>query len=375
MSGVIVDVTQFSRQPARSGVQRALGETARAWPQDDDALFMARVGEGLRGLTPAGFSALVQQHFDAPDQVDGVREVQAAFAAGRRLREAQVDDAVLLLPEPTYDPEVLGDLAGRLRRGQPVAGVAYDCFPQTHPWAFAGNGQVLTSPYYRLLASLPLVVATSGYVHRVLVDRLRRTAASSPTVWLGTDHVSSLPALGERAPGDVVVVGTVEPRKRVPLALAAVDLLRQDDPRARLVVIGRPGVEEPAFLRRLRQRSLAGDGVLWVEDADDDVLTAALRRATVLLAVGDEGYGLPAVEAAAHGTGVVHGGEQPAAGLLEGRGAWAADISSASVLAEALRPWLDDGWARARRALIDVSGLPTWSGFARELHDEVARLA
>lgn len=370
MSDLLVDVTQFTRQPARSGVQRALGEMARAWPADTSTAFVARIGREFLAVTPRRFADVVDGYF-ASGGPSADEQVRAAFLDGRRVRTAGQDAAVWLLPEPTYDAEILGDLASRAARGQRVGAVVFDCFPQTHPGVFAGNGHAATSSYFRLLGRLPVAVATSGDVGQTLVSRLRRDPGATPVAWLGTDHVSSRPSGGTRATRCFLMVGTVEPRKRFDLGLDAIAELREHVPGARLVVAGRPGWAEPAFLRRLRRAAEEGNAVDWRDDADDAELAHLMGSSTVLLSLGDEGYGLPVVEAAKRGCPTVYGGVQPAAGLLEGRGAWRADTTSAVALAAALEPWCEPTFAAARAAEVDVSELPTWSGFSTAVAGEV----
>jgi glycosyltransferase involved in cell wall biosynthesis len=367
VSEVLVDVTQFTREPARSGVQRAIGEMARAWPSDTPTLFVARFGDRVLGIPAERFAQVVDGFFATRDTTAGTGRVHSVFAAGAVVRRAELDAARWLLPEPTYDREVLDDLGQRCARDQRVGAVVFDCFPQTHPWAFAGNGQAATSGYFRFLAAVPLAIATSAEVGDTLVGRLRRDAGSTPVALLGTDHVPTRRGVGLPTRGRFLVVGTVEPRKRFDLALDAVTALQVAVPGARLVVVGRPGWAEPAFLRRLRRASEVDGVVDWRSDARDDELVELMASATALLALGDEGFGLPVVEALKQGCPVLYGGVQPAARLADGRGAWRVDTSSAAALAAALEPWCDRQLPQERRAAIDVSALPTWRAFSRDV--------
>jgi glycosyltransferase involved in cell wall biosynthesis len=369
---VLVDVTQFSRQPARSGVQRALCEMARAWPVDDDALFVARIDGGIRALTAADFAALVDAYFSASGAAGAPERVQSSFAAGRTISRHVADAAAWLLPEPTYDTEVLADLRRRSAAGQRVSAIVFDCFPQTHPWAFAGNGHAQTSPYFRLLARLPLVIATSDAVQATLVGRLRRDPEATPVALLGTDHVPQRASSGRVQVGRFLMVGTIEPRKRIDLGLDAIALLRKSGVDAELVVVGRAGWAEPALLSRLRRLAAAGEGVTWRDDADDALLMDVMATAAALLALGDEGFGLPVVEALKQGCPVIFMGEQPAARLAEGRGATPVAGRDPEALADALAVWCEPGYARARREEIDLTGFPTWHRFAMGVTAQVA---
>lgn len=369
MNPLLVDVTQFSRQPARSGIQRVLVEMARAWPPHSSTQFVARVDGRLVSLDAPEFANVAGEWFAssavAPEHVAG------AFRLGRRVAPAVADAATWLLPEPTYDREVLDDLRRRADGGQRVGAVAHDCFPQTHPGAFAGNGQAHTSAYFRLLGALPLVIATSTSTATALISRLRREPGRTPVAWLGTDHLP--PGTRSAAPlvPEFLAVGTVEPRKRLDVVVAAWRLLRERAPETRLVLIGPPGWAEPAFLRELQELSAAPGGFDWRQDADDDEVASEMSVATAAVAIGDEGFGLTVVEAASRGCPVVFDGVQPAAELLEGHGAWRVDAGTPEALADALEQWCDVKHARARRQLVDTSGLPTWTLFAATVHERV----
>jgi glycosyltransferase involved in cell wall biosynthesis len=370
---VLVDVTQFTRQPARSGVQRALAELARWWPSDVPALFMHRSRHGQQGVEPGDFADAVDSLFATSPRPDDAARL-AQRLTGRTVTSRDFVTSRLLLPEPTYDGQLLGDMEQRVRRGKPVGTLVFDCLPMTVPWAFPGNGQAATSRYFRLLGRSPLAIATSDSVQQVLVQRLRRPPATTPVAWLGFDSGVRPRTRAARA-ARFVIVGTVEPRKRVPLALDAIELLHASAPHARLVVLGRAGCEEPAALARLARAAKSGQLVEWASDASDWQLARELSRATALLAVGEEGFGLPVAEALTAGCPVLFAGVQPAASLAEGHGAWRVDASSASALADALLTWCDADYAARRAAEVDVSGLPTWAGFARQVADQVTGLA
>lgn len=373
MSTVLVDVTQFCRQPARSGVQRALAELARHWPADLDARFVSRQGGELQAVEPLRFASAADAVLGSPPSADDGALVAAALR-GRPVSAADQRRAVVVLPEPTYDAEVLGHLEQRLRERRPVLAVAYDCLPMTAPWAFPGNGQALTSRYFRLLAAATRAVATSDAVHEVLTARLRRDPAATPTCWLGVDHLAPPPS-ARRAPEPwrFLVVGTVEPRKRVPLAAAAVARLREQVPDAQLVVVGRAGCEEPRELRLLEGMHRRGE-VEWLSDASDEDLRRELGRAAALLSLGEEGFGLPVVEAAGAGCPVLYAGVQPAAGLLRERGAWPVAAGTAQELADELLRWGPDRLAAARDQ-VTLEGLPTWRDFARQVGTQAQGLA
>jgi glycosyltransferase involved in cell wall biosynthesis len=96
----------------------------------------------------------------------------------------------------------------------------------------------------------------------------------------------------------VLFVGTVEPRKDIPTAVAAVDKLRARHPDLELVLVGPPGWGEVDGLDRPYVRRLGRQP--WA------LLDALYRRAAVCCIPSRyEGFGLPVLEALVRGTPVV----------------------------------------------------------------------
>ena len=114
-------------------------------------------------------------------------------------------------------------------------------------------------------------------------------------------------------PGFILAVGTIEPRKNYPRLLAAyrhlrresVPLLLGDRPGVpELVIAGRPGWAYGDTLERIK----AERGVRYLGHVDDATLSALYRSAAILVFPSlYEGFGLPLLEAMAHGLPAVVG--------------------------------------------------------------------
>ena len=194
--------------------------------------------------------------------------------------------------------------------------------------------------------------------------------------------VSALPDASPRrgqelAGGDryVAAIGTVEPRKDLPLLVDAFDRLAGDDPELRLVIAGPDGWGADALAERI-ERSPHRDRIVrlgWVSDEDRSAL---LRGARVLAYPSRyEGFGFPPLEAMSVGTPVV----TTAVGALPevvGDAATMVEPADADALAGAIDTLLDGGPERDRLigAGRDRAAHFSWEACARGLADLYRRI-
>ncbi|TAN31852.1 glycosyltransferase family 1 protein [bacterium] len=117
------------------------------------------------------------------------------------------------------------------------------------------------------------------------------------------------------APGYILAVGTVEPRKNYPRLLAAFRQLRGRQGSLPFIINGRPGVPElviagrPGWAYGDTLRRIASEpGVRYLGHVDEATLSALYRSAAVLAFPSlYEGFGLPLLEAMANGVPAVVG--------------------------------------------------------------------
>ena len=116
-------------------------------------------------------------------------------------------------------------------------------------------------------------------------------------------------------PGFILAVGTVEPRKNYPRLLAAYRRLRGRQGALPFIINGRPGVPDLVIAGRegwaygdALQRIASEPGVHYLGHVDEATLTALYDAASVLAFPSlYEGFGLPLLEAMAHGVPAVVG--------------------------------------------------------------------
>lgn len=168
-------------------------------------------------------------------------------------------------------------------------------------------------------------------VHRLAADRIRiapeaaadsYAAAIDPAAVAEAAHRIGLPT-GARW---IVYVGGFNPHKHVDLLVRAHARLagRRDDP-PHLVLVGRRSGDvfhgDQATIERAILDGGAGAMVHWTGFLPDEALRLVVAGAAVsVLPSASEGFGLPAVEAAACGTPVVATTESPLPQLLAGGG-------------------------------------------------------
>ena len=162
-----------------------------------------------------------------------------------------------------------------------------------------------------------------------------------------------------------ISVGTIQPRKNLPLVFDALRLLRQEGRDLLLVHVGRPGwLYEPVF--EALRKSGVQDAVRMLEGVDDSDLAALYSGAVAFVFPSlYEGFGIPCLEAMACGAPVI----ASAAGSLAevvGEAGITVDPHDAPALAAGVSRLLDDapfrddlvrrGYARAARFSWEESG-------------------
>ena len=128
--------------------------------------------------------------------------------------------------------------------------------------------------------------------------------ASAPSKGLPPDAPTVLGALDART--SFLMVGTVEPRKGHAQALAAFELLWERGVDVNLVVVGKQGWMVEAVAERMKAHPELNKRLFWLAGISDEMLLKLYAGASALLAPSEgEGFGLPLIEAAQHGTPII----------------------------------------------------------------------
>ncbi len=242
--------------------------------------------------------------------------------------------------------------------------------------------RIIRAAVARAAAVIAVSAATADALADVLTPR-----APVLTIPHGVDHgrfhpgqpgdagdLRTLGALGVRPPY-IAFVGTMEPRKAIPVLVDAFAPLAAERPELRLVLAGRDGWGSEA-VRDAVARSGAATRVIRARWVPDEALPALFRQAAAVAYPSlEEGFGLPALEALACGAPLVTTAGSPMEGVA-GEAALVVPAGNSGALAWALRRILDDPEmeARLRRAGPEAASTYTWEGSAKA-HLEAYRLA
>jgi glycosyltransferase involved in cell wall biosynthesis len=289
---LLIDMTATHRYALKTGVQRVVRELARN---------CVETGLGLPFYLEDGRLFGHYRHDNLPG------EIQIASR-----------DRIFLLDSGwgfwrEYPPMI--DAAHDA--GAEVVGALYDLIPLHYPDAVQhANGEAFKPWFEQVLLKCDAVACISRAVADEFVDWLRAHRVAPPANmqlgWfpLGADFRAQKSLAPSRQAQAIATdqtpyflsVGTIEPRKAYPVALAAFEKLWAEGCDAHYVIVGRPGWKTAVLQKTLRRHPEHGRRLFWLADASDDDLHLLYRHARALVFPSFvEGFGMPLVEAAHHG--------------------------------------------------------------------------
>jgi glycosyltransferase involved in cell wall biosynthesis len=229
-----------------------------------------------------------------------------------------------------------------------------------------------------------VILAVSDFTRREIAGRFPETADRVLHVPHGADD--DLPSLPDRRAARerlrlegplILSVGSIFNRRRLPELLRAFALLTHPHPTVRLDLVGEnrthPRLDIPALVRRLGLT----DHVRLSGFVSDEELAARHAAADAAVFLSDyEGFGLPALEAAARGLPLVVA-DRPAVGEIFREAALLVDPTDPGAIAAALDRALRD--TSLRRHLVEagraLAARHSWAAAAQATRDALARAA
>lgn len=231
------------------------------------------------------------------------------------------DGDIFLMPD-LHTQNVISkqeSLSALCMRGIKVITVLYDIIPMDYPGYFSKDFVSEYKSYLEAAARFSGIIGIS----RATLERYQRFCQSndiefppyfiSDYNYLGCDILKANPSLGmPEGAGEVLaglgknptilMVGTMEPRKKHDQVLAAMDHLWKKGSGFNLVFVGRNGWQMDDFVEEIRNHPENGRHLFWLSGISDEYLEKVYEVSSgVIVASVDEGYGLPIIEAAQHG--------------------------------------------------------------------------
>ena len=285
---LLIDATILHRQGGVTGIQRVVREVVAAVSRSGEAIPVA-ISQGR-----------LHQYLAAPD-LGPVVEI----AAGDRF--VMIDACWNSASDYEEMMRVVAE------RGAVSVVVMYDLIPVLYPSAFADVSHAFADWLDTLAVRADAVVAISKSTADdfIAYTGARRRAGQKIGWWrLGGDFKiaaqhsvsSKLRAICADPSPFFLSVGTIEPRKGYPIALAAFQRLWNDGVDARYVIVGGSGWNTRALQSRIVEHPEFDRRLFWLENVHDADLRELYSAATRLIAPSfAEGFGLPLVEAAQFG--------------------------------------------------------------------------
>lgn len=274
-------------------------------------------------------------------------------------------DILLLLDSAWSEPERFQSVLCEAEDlGVEVVGFVYDLIPLRHPDTCVPE---MPLAFRRWLEHIVRVSHAIICISRATADDLiafidenhlqHRSGLRIHYAHLGSDLDGDL--TGEASEGTRIafsdmrhptflMVGTLEPRKGHVEVLKAFEQLWAGGYDLALCLIGKPGWKMQPFTERLRSHPEFGRRLYWLERVSDvDLNYAYLHAAALIQASHAEGFGLPLLEAARHGTPVVCS-DIPVFREVAGDAAQYFEMGSVTSLAQLLRRLVEDPRMLAR---------------------------
>lgn len=310
---LLLDISEIVQRDAKSGIQRVVRSLLREFIENPPQNTEVR-----------------------PIYFDGMRYKYAStFTAaftGRRPRDETdevvdfcQDDIYLALDLNAHLTAAVHDFHVRLQcRGIKLYFIVYDILLVQHPEWWPEGTSVIFEAWLRSISE----VATGLFcISEAVAEEVRAWLKQNPpqrlsgprvsSFHLGADVENSLPSKGIPEGAQAVLdalnvnpsflmVGTIEPRKGHAQALAAFELLWEQDIAVNLVIVGKRGWLVDKLVDRLSQHPELNQRLLWLEGISDEFLEKVYAASTCLLVASEgEGFGLPLIEAAQHNRPII----------------------------------------------------------------------
>ncbi len=378
------EVTHTLAAEQFNGIHRVALELLRRSPDIEPLRSLADAPGQFRRLTPGerlavgrglvpGRALATRLAKRLPD--DARRRFSETFNLAVDVAES---DVFLDLEAAWLNPWNRSDLLPHLQRfAVATATVVHDVAPITNPQWFEPASTFRFERYLKAHLQCGshffcISQHTRSQLNRV-ADRLGFGAPSASVLPMGALAVETVRLHeNEDDRAMLLMVGTLEPRKNHGFALDLLDRLLAEDADVELQLVGSRGWKSSDLVARITSHPQYGNRLRWRSGLSDGALAELYSDAVaVLVPSHDEGFGLPVIEALAHGTPVV-ASDHPA--LREAGGTFAKYAGSPDSWHSMVTHLLDPAEQAAVRHRIRRYEPPSWDHTADVLHQQLAEL-
>lgn len=362
---LLVDISEMIRVDAKTGIQRVVKNILNA--------LLTHPPENYRVIPVYTVRESGWYQYARRYAREVLRQSQGPFQGEDDPIDVRAGDIFLGLDLHHRTPPREVDICERMRAvGGYAYFVVYDLLPVLMPQHFTSGPPPRHLEWLLGVARSDGAVCISRSVADEFIAWLPSAGLSRPLrvgfFHLGSDiadddsrvdepeHDSLLEAM--RARTSFLMVGTLEPRKGHLDTLIAFDALWDSGHDINLVIVGKHGWNVDLQVELIRTHPERGKRLFWLPAVSDRVLTSIYRQADCLIAASEgEGFGLPLVEAATRGVGVI-ARDIPVFREVADRFATFFAGDDAASLAAAVRQWLGRG--RAERTSAPPEQPITW---------------
>jgi glycosyltransferase involved in cell wall biosynthesis len=365
---LLLDITELTANPLRTGIQRVEREIIRHWP-GPCSLVPCRFDSSI--LSFVRLSEAVFDILGSESASPGVaeKELLMPYLAGEEALSYDQLAAGLFNAEVFFDPARAAAYCALCSR--PVTNVSwllFDFLPFLRPQDYPSGTPKHCMPYVQALRYVPRVSSISELTQIEYTTRIMRDLhRSGPHFPLGGDGLQLEKQKFHPGKRTFAYLGTIEPRKNVSIILEGFEQLWARAVEVELVVIGRidgRSTRELPILKRLESERR----FKYLGHADDGTVREVMRQVRGTLFISAvEGFGIPPYESLSVGVPIIVSPGLPSTELLlPGGRITLADITPQAV-AEAVEKFLDDDeaarlWKEASQLVI-----PTWRDFASNI--------
>jgi glycosyltransferase involved in cell wall biosynthesis len=246
--------------------------------------------------------------------------------------------------------------------------IIYDLLPLTMPNAFPLGISELHANWIDVAIRQSFLICISNNVMKECLElgASRKLPTKATSITLGHNSTKPLNTIKNREMNHssndrirFLVVSTIEIRKSHQLILDAFEILWKQGLEVDLTFVGRAGWKVDELLLRMRNHQLLDQKFFWLSNLTDYELDMEYLNSTVLINASlGEGFGLPIVEASAHGIPLILR-DIPIFREVAGDDPWYFQTSDPLEFSQEIKNWIHD-YANGRINVGKNLNLSTW---------------